>query len=106
MNGVRQCLHNIDRLIMAKNTMGTKLPRKLGQKMQIVGEQIKLARLRRNQSVAQVAECATCSPLTVSRIEQGVPTSDQVKSNEITKKTDKYEIQKKSIRLFLTTTDK
>ena len=28
---------------MAKNTMGTKLPRKLEQKMQIVGEQIKLA---------------------------------------------------------------
>ena len=26
--------------------MGTKLPRKLEQKMQIVGEQIKLARLR------------------------------------------------------------
>lgn len=40
---------------MAKNTMGTKLPRKLEQKMQIVGEQIKLARLRRNLSVAQVA---------------------------------------------------
>ena len=74
MNGVRQCLHNIDRLIMAKNTMGTKLPRKLEQKMQIVGEQIKLARLRRNLSVAQVAERATCSPLTVSRIEKGVPT--------------------------------
>ena len=50
---------------MAKNTMGTKLPRKLEQKMQIVGEQIKLARLRRNLSVAQVAERATCSPLTV-----------------------------------------
>ena len=44
--------------------MGTKLPRKLEQKMQIVGEQIKLARLRRNLSVAQVAERATCSPLT------------------------------------------
>ena len=55
---------------MAKNTMGTKLPRKLEQKMQIVGEQIKLARLRRNLSVAQVAERATCSPLTVSRIER------------------------------------
>lgn len=51
--------------------MGTKLPRKLEQKMQIVGEQIKLARLRRNLSVAQVAERATCSPLTVSRIEKG-----------------------------------
>ena len=54
--------------------MGTKLPRKLEQKMQVVGEQIKLARLRRNLSVAQVAERATCSPLTVSRIEKGTPT--------------------------------
>jgi hypothetical protein len=47
---------------MSKTTMGTKLPRKLEQKMQTVGEQIKLARLRRNLSVAQVAERATCSP--------------------------------------------
>ena len=59
---------------MAKSTMGTKLPRKLEQKMQAVGEQIKLARLRRNLSIAQVAERATCSSLTVSRIEKGVPT--------------------------------
>ena len=51
--------------------MGTKLPRKLEQKMQIVGEQIRLARLRRNLSIAQIAERATCSPLTVSRIEKG-----------------------------------
>ena len=54
--------------------MGNKLPRKLEQKMQIVGEQIKLARLRRNLSIAQVAERATCSPLTVARIEKGTPT--------------------------------
>ena len=54
--------------------MGNKLPRKLEQKMQAVGEQIKLARLRRNLSVVQVAERATCSPLTVSRIEKGTPT--------------------------------
>ncbi|GAB1416209.1 helix-turn-helix transcriptional regulator [Paludibacter sp.] len=59
---------------MAKNTMGTKLPRKLEQKMNVVGEQIKLARLRRNLSIAQIAERATCSQLTVSRIEKGVPT--------------------------------
>ena len=59
---------------MTKSTMGTKLPRKLEQKMQVVGEQIKLARLRRNLSIAQVAERATCSPLTVSRIEKGAPT--------------------------------
>ncbi len=59
---------------MTKNTMGTKLPRKLERYMQIVGEQIRLARLRRNLSVALVAERATCSPLTVSRIEKGSPT--------------------------------
>ena len=59
---------------MAKNTMGTKLPRKLQEKMARVGEQIKLARLRRNLSIAQVADRATCSPLTVSRIEKGVAT--------------------------------
>lgn len=53
--------------------MGTKLPRKLELKMQEVGEQIKLARLRRNLSIAQVAERATCSTLTVSRIERGTP---------------------------------
>ena len=46
---------------MSKTTMGNKLPRKLEQKMQTVGEQIKLARLRRNLSIAQVAERATCS---------------------------------------------
>lgn len=54
--------------------MGTKLPRKLEQTMQIVCEQIKLARLRRNLSVVQVAECATCSPLIVLRREKGAPT--------------------------------
>lgn len=59
---------------MGKATMGNKLPRKLEQKMQVVGEQIRLARLRRNLSVAQVAERATCSPLTVSRIEKGTAT--------------------------------
>ena len=59
---------------MAKSTMGTRLPRKLEEKMKIVGEQIKLARLRRHLSVAQVAERATCSPLTVARIEKGTPT--------------------------------
>jgi len=59
---------------MAKSTMGTKLPRKLEEKMQQVGEQIKLARLRRNLSIAQVAERATCSPLTINRIEKGTPT--------------------------------
>ncbi len=59
---------------MAKNTFGTKMPLKLEQKLQVVGEQIRLARLRRNLSIAQVAERATCSVITVSRIEKGAPT--------------------------------
>ncbi len=54
--------------------MGNKLPRKLEEKMQIVGEQIKLARLRRNLSIAQIAERAMVSVLTVSRVEKGLPT--------------------------------
>lgn len=54
--------------------MATKLPRKLEQNMRIVGEQIRLARLRRNLSVAQVAERATCSPMTVARVEKGAST--------------------------------
>jgi transcriptional regulator with XRE-family HTH domain len=42
--------------------------------MQMVGEQIKLARLRRNLSIAQIAERAMVSELTVSRVEKGLPT--------------------------------
>src|SRR5574344_658088 len=60
--------------IMAKSTMGTKLPRKLEDKMRMVGEQIRLARLRRNLTIAQVADRATCSPLTINRVEKGTPT--------------------------------
>ena len=59
---------------MTKNTMANKLPRKLIQKMEIVGEQIKLAGLRRNQSMAQVAERATCSEVTLCKVEKGLPT--------------------------------
>lgn len=55
---------------MSKTTMGTKLPRKLVDKMEMVGEQIRLARLRRDLSIAQVAERATCSPVTISRVEK------------------------------------
>ena len=63
--------------------MGTKLPRKLEQKMQMVGEQIRFARLRRNLSVAQIAERATCSPLTVVSIRPRAcfsPSYNKVKS--------------------------
>ena len=59
---------------MTKSTKGNKLPRRLEQKMQTVGEQIKLARLRRNLSIAQIADRAMASELTISRIEKGTPT--------------------------------
>ena len=54
--------------------MATRLPRRLEENMKIVGEQIKLARLRRNLSSAQVAERAMCSELTEARVEKGSPT--------------------------------
>ena len=54
--------------------MGNRLPRKLEDNMHKVGEQIKLARLRRNLSIAQIAERAMVSDLTVSRVEKGLPT--------------------------------
>ena len=54
--------------------MATKLPRKLEENMKVVGEQIRLARLRRNLSRAQVAERAMCSELTEARVERGTPT--------------------------------
>ena len=54
--------------------MATRLPRRLEEHMKIVGEQIKLASLRRILSRAQVAERAMCSELTEARVEKGSPT--------------------------------
>jgi hypothetical protein len=45
---------------MSKSPWATHLTRKLEGHMKIVGEQIRLARLRRNLSRAQVAERAMC----------------------------------------------
>ncbi len=58
---------------MSKTTMSTHLPRKLEQKLQLVGEQIRLARLRRKMTIALVADRAQCSQLTVMRVEKGLP---------------------------------
>ena len=59
---------------MSKSTMAYKLPRRAEQNLRIVGEQIRLARLRRDLSIAQIAERASCSELTVMRVERGTPT--------------------------------
>ena len=59
---------------MSKSTIATHLPRRAEQNLRIVGEQIRLARLRRDLSMAQIAERASCSELTVMRVEKGAPT--------------------------------
>lgn len=57
-----------------KKYNGYQVAKKTGAEDADSKEQIRLARLRRNLSIAQIAERATCSPLTVSRIEKGAPT--------------------------------
>ena len=59
---------------MSKDTIANNLPRRAAQNLQIVGEQIRLARLRRDLSIAQIAERAMCTELTVMRVEKGIPT--------------------------------
>ncbi len=59
---------------MGKSTKGTHLPRRVAAKLEVVGEQIKLARLRRNLTMGQVADRATCSVLTLRRVEKGTAT--------------------------------
>lgn len=54
--------------------MATTMPRRVANNLAIVGEQIRLARLRRDLSIAEIAERATCSELTVMRVEKGLPT--------------------------------
>lgn len=59
---------------MSKATTSTRLPRRAANNLAIVGEQIRLARLRRDLSISEIAERATCSELTVMRVEKGTPT--------------------------------
>lgn len=59
---------------MTKSTLGNKMPRKLETIVLTLGEQIRTARLRRNLSLSVVAERASCSPITVAKVEKGNPT--------------------------------
>ncbi len=59
---------------MSKTTTATTIPRRVAKNLAIVGEQIRCARLRRDLSIAEIAERATCSELTVMRVEKGLPT--------------------------------
>ena len=59
---------------MSKNTFGKVMPRALTQQLQLVGEQIMLARKRRHLSMQDIADRATVTRLTVSKVEHGNPT--------------------------------
>ena len=59
---------------MGKNTFGKMMPRALTQQLQLMGEQIMLARKRRHLSMQDIADRATVTRLTVSKVEHGDPT--------------------------------
>lgn len=59
---------------MSKFSKANWMPRQLEEHLAVVGEQFRLARLRRNLTVEQVAERAQCSRLTVAKLEKGIPT--------------------------------
>ena len=61
-------------IVMSKKSKAIFLPRKLQMNLEIMGEQIKLARKRRKLSLTAVAERAQCTQLTLMRVEKGVPT--------------------------------
>lgn len=58
---------------MSKRTFGKMLPKALAQNLTIMGEQIMLARKRRHLSMQDIAERATITRLTVSKVEKGDP---------------------------------
>ena len=59
---------------MSKNTFGKMMPRSLKQYLELMGEQIMLARKRRHLSMQDIADRATVTRLTVSKVEHGDPT--------------------------------
>ena len=59
---------------MSKNTFGKMIPRALTQQLQLRGERIMLARKRRHLSMQDIADRATVTRLTVSKVEHGDPT--------------------------------
>lgn len=59
---------------MTKYSRASFLPRKVQKNLELMGEQIKLARKRRKLSLAKLAERAQCTQLTLMRVEKGLPT--------------------------------
>jgi len=59
---------------MSRKTFGKVMPRAITKDLDLMGEQIMLARKRRHLSMQDVADRATVSRLTVSKVEKGDPT--------------------------------
>lgn len=59
---------------MSRKTFGKIMPRALTKNLELMGEQIMLARKRRHLSMQDVADRATVTRLTVSKVEHGDPT--------------------------------
>jgi len=59
---------------MSRKTFGKVMPRALAQNLALMGEQIMLARKRRHLSMQDIADRATVTRLTVSKVEKGDPT--------------------------------
>lgn len=59
---------------MSRKTFGKVMPRSVSQNLELMGEQIMLARKRRHLSMQDIADRATVTRLTVSKVEHGDPT--------------------------------
>ena len=57
-----------------KKTFGKLMPKALSQALELMGEQIMLARKRRHLSMQDIADRATVTRLTISKVEHGDPT--------------------------------
>lgn len=66
-------IYNINSYFMTKFTKANWMTRKLQDKLTVVGEQFRLARLRRNLTMELVAQRAQCSRQTLERLEKGSP---------------------------------
>lgn len=58
---------------MSRKTFGKVMPRSVMQNLELMGEQIMLARKRRHLSMQDIADRATVTRLTVSKVEHGDP---------------------------------
>jgi len=59
---------------MSRKTFGKIMPRAVTQNLELMGEQIMLARKRRHLSMQDIADRAAVTRLTVSKVEHGDPT--------------------------------